>query len=57
MQGKAADREDYLKECSFLQGIEFVFNLPTRIAMELETAMAELEMQEDEEEEQSYAPA
>lgn len=41
VQGRCASYEDYLKECSFMDGIEHVLTLPTRVRLELENAMAE----------------
>lgn len=57
VQGKCSDHEDYVKECAFLEGIEFMIKLPERIAMELELHLDSLPPEpEDDDLEQGYAP-
>ncbi len=51
IQGRCKDYDDYVKECSFTDGMEFIMTLPQRTQSELDTALAEAEMAIEEEEE------
>ncbi len=51
IQGRCKDHEDYIKECSFTDGMEFIMTLPQRTQAELDTALAEAEMKVEEDEE------
>lgn len=50
IQGKCKDYEEYVKECAFTDGMEFLTRLPQRLHLELEMALAEriLEPEDDE---------
>lgn len=49
VQGKCSDHEDYVKECSFLEGMDFVMSLPSRIQLELEVHLDSMKEQEEDE--------
>lgn len=49
VQGKCDDHEDYVKECSFLEGMDFVMSLPARLQAELELHLDNLPRAEDDE--------
>jgi hypothetical protein len=42
VQGKCTDHENYLKECAFLDGVEYVRKLPERMKIELEEYTVQL---------------
>ena len=57
VQGQCKDHEDYVKECSFIEGLDFFMKLPARMRLELDMQIAELEAQmADVEQDESYAP-
>lgn len=57
VQGQCKDHEDYVKECSFIEGLDFFMKLPARMRLELDMQIAELEAQmSDVEQDESYAP-
>ena len=56
VQGQCRDHEDYVKECSFLEGLDFFTKLPARMRLELDMQLAELEAKMAEVEDESYAP-
>jgi hypothetical protein len=46
VQGKCVDHEDYVRECGFLEGVEFVRKLPERLRLELEMQVDSLPPEE-----------
>jgi hypothetical protein len=54
VQGKAGSYEDYLRETSFLEGMDFVRKLPERLRLELERVLDDLPP-EDEEDEEAFS--
>lgn len=50
VQGKCDDHENYVKECSFLEGMDFFVKLPDRMRLELDMQLAEVAAQAEEDE-------
>jgi len=49
VQGKCVDHTDYMRECAYLDGINFVLTLPRRIQLELDRYIEGIPIEVDEE--------